>query len=999
MSQSERKGCGFASRGRLDCPFFTQRLSRFIPVVVLAGLLAPWAQAVGAAECAPVVGRLVSVEGDVQLLRGATWRKATLNEPLCKEDNVSAGPRSRAAIALVNEAVLRLDESTTLKLLDVAQAEEKRSFLDLLRGAIQSFSRKPRLISVNTPYLNGSIEGTEFLVRAEAEQSTLTVFEGRVRAENPQGSVAVSTGEEAVAMAGKAPQVRTLVRPRDAVQWSLYYPPVLAVLGGGGSATIPAGASPALRDALEAAGRGETMTALAILERVPEADRDAQYFLYQGAILLSVGRVGEAQAAIDRALGKDPNAGLAYALRSIIEVVQNDRNAALADAERAVALSPTAAAKIALSYALQATFQIEAARDTIRSAVEQHPDDPLALARLAELELMRGAPAEALANARKAKSMAPGLSRAELALGFSALASLHFDEATAAFERAIALDSADPLAHLGLGLATIRGGKLAEGRGDLEAAVALDSSSALLRAYLGKAYFEEKRGPLDAGQYNIAKQLDPKDPTAYFYDAIQKQTTNRPVEALQDMQKAIELNDNRAVYRSRLLLDSDLAARSASQARIYTDLGFQQLGLVEGWKSVNTDPSNFSAHRLLADLYSVRPRHEIARVSELLQSQLLQPLNMTPIQPRLAESNLFLISAQGPAALSFNEFNPIFNRDGVTVQASGLVGENSTYAGEGVVSGIYKKASLSVGGSHFTTDGFRKNADQTDDIANAFVQYEISPKTSVQAEYRYRNTEFGDLQQRFFPQDVFLGLTQKRERHSYRFGGRYNFSTSSTLLGSFIYQDAEESVRDEPPPFPGFRFIDLRVPQDIFNAELQHLFRSRYFNLTSGVGYVDVNGNLESLVGLDLPPPPLGPGPIDIADTISADTQHVNGYVYANVNALRSMTLTIGGSFDSLSGDTDIIPGGGKDQFNPKFGISWDPLPGTTLRGAVFRVLKKTLATDQTLEPTQIAGFNQFFDDTSSTDAWRYGVAVDQTFTSTISSSKFANLATPSARR
>src|SRR5881398_4040605 len=145
------------------------------------------------------------------------------------------------------------------------------------------------------------------------------------------------------------------------------------------------------------------------------------------------------------------------------------------------------------------------------------------------------------------------------------------------------------------------------------------------------------------------------------------------------MQTAIELNDNRAVYRSRLQLDSDLAARSASLARIYTDLGFQQLGLVEGWKSVNTDPSNYSAHRFLADSYAALPRHEIARVSELLQSQLLQPLNMTPIQPRLAESNLPLISAGGPGGLSFNEFNPMFNRNGVAFQISGIGGENGTW--------------------------------------------------------------------------------------------------------------------------------------------------------------------------------------------------------------------------------------------------------------------------------------------------------------------------------
>ena len=101
---------------------------------------------------------------------------------------------------------------------------------------------------------------------------------------------------------------------------------------------------------------------------------------------------------------------------------------------------------------------------------------------------------------------------------------------------------------------------------------------------MGKAYYEEKRGPLDQREYAIAKELDPKDPTPWFYDAIAKQTTNRPVEALQDMQQAIELNNNRMVYRSSLLLDSDLAARSAALGQIYNNLGFQQLGLVEGWK-------------------------------------------------------------------------------------------------------------------------------------------------------------------------------------------------------------------------------------------------------------------------------------------------------------------------------------------------------------------------------------------------------------------------------
>ena len=38
------------------------------------------------------------------------------------------------------------------------------------------------------------------------------------------------------------------------------------------------------------------------------------------------------------------------------------------------------------------------------------------------------------------------------------------------------------------------------------------------------------------------------------------------------------------------------------------------------------------------------------------------------------------------------------------------------------------------------------------------------------------------------------------------------------------------------------------------------------------------------------------------------------------------------------------------------------------------------MITSQTLEPTQVAGFNQFFDDLESTDVWSYGIALDHKF-------------------
>jgi tetratricopeptide (TPR) repeat protein/opacity protein-like surface antigen len=920
-------------------------------------------QAFAQEACREPAGRFASIEGHVQI-RGdgqQAWHPAKPVDRLCKGDTIRVGELSRAAVVLVNEAVIRLDQNTTMRLIDISGKKEQRSFLEVVKGAIQTFIRKPKLLSVNTPYLNGSIEGTEFQVRVDEDRASILVLEGRVLASNSQGNVATNPGEMAEAKSGTAPSTRIVAKPNDAVQWTLYYPPVLVAPGGYDNAAA----------AIEA------------LDKVAVSDRDAAYHLQRAAWLLNVGRHDEAQADIDAALQRDPNAGLAHALRAIIHVVRNERNQALAEADKGVALSDTAATRIALSYAQQADFRIEAARDTLLVAVKNHPEDALAWARLSELWLALGNRREATAAAEKAVSLQPGLGRTQSVLGFAALAEIKTAQAQTAFERAIALDSADPLAHLGLGLAQIRQGHLQEGRGELETAVALDSNNALLRAYLGKAYFEEKRGPLDAQQFGIAKERDPLDPTAYFYNAIRLQTENRPVEALHEVDASIERNDNRAVYRSRLLLDSDEAARGVGLARVYSDLGFQDLALVEGWKSVNTDPSDYSAHRLLADSYAALPRHEIARVSELLQSQLLQPLNQMPIQPMAAEGSLYLISSSGPAIASANEFNSLFNRNQTNLFVSGTGGGLDTASGEAIVSGIHNNVSFSLGASRFITDGFRVNSDQQDNIANAFIQAEVSPDTSLQFEYRYRDTTNGDLQLYMLDNQFSPTVRNKAQTDTYRAGLRHSFSPGSILLGSVIYQVDDRLTHDGDSTFS----LDIGEPNDkSLGAELQYLYRSEMTSVTAGAGYSDLDQSqvtsfallqpfcpVPDLPDLCFPPPP----PFVQSTDLSA--KHKNAYVYSNIGAAPGVKLTVGASYDSF--DTqDTASSESRNQFNPKLGVTWDVRPGTTLRAAAFRVFKRSLITQQTLEPTQVAGFNQFYDDIVSTDSRDYGIGLDQKF-------------------
>lgn len=924
-----------------------------------------------AATCEKWVAKVVSVQGAVEARRvGETiWKQVSLNETFCSGDIIRVQEKSRADIALVNQPILRLDQNSTITLGGLK--EEQTSVLEIAKGAAHFFSRVRRGLQVNTAFVNAGVEGTEFFIQVEEGKTSLSIFEGKVLAYNDAGSLTLTSGQSATAEAGRAPELRMVVRPRDAVHWALYYPPVIyfdpdELQGGAGWLEM-------VHTSIQHYTKGDIEKAFESIKNAPEDITDPRFFIYRASLLLQVGRADEAHNDIEQALKLAPNHANALALQAIMAVVHNEKEKALKLAKTAVKSDPrSSSALIALSYAQQSNFDLEGALQSLKEAVAVSPQNGLAWARLAELLLSFQELDQALEAAQKAVALDQNISRTQTVLGFAYLMQIKTEQAKEAFGNAIELDQAAPLPRLGLGLAKIRDGNLHEGGRDIEIAASLDPNNSLIRSYLGKTYFEEKRTGLDGREYAIAKELDPQDPTPWFYDAISKQTTNRPAEALHDLQKAIELNDNRAVYRSSLLLDSDLAARSASLARVYNDLGFEQLALVEGWKSVNADSGNFSAHRFLADSYSTLPRHEVARVSELLQSQLLQPININPIQPRLAESNLFLISSGGPGGLSFNEFNPLFNRNQVTLQTNGMAGENSTYSGEGVVAGIHNNVSYSVGGFHYETDGFRTNADQDDQIANAFLQTHITSSTSVQAEYRYRDTQRGDTQQRFFKDDFIPTLDQDEETDSIRLGLHHSFAPGSDLIGSFIYQDTDGGVNLRPDD-PILRMLDLDVDEDSALVEVQHQYKSNHFSLISGIGYANVDSDQEITQVAGLPFTPLQ---IRAQDKQSIDVDHTNLYLYSNINLIKDVTFTIGASGDLFDSDfTD------EDQFNPKFGITWNPLPSTTLRAAAFRTFKRTLSTSQTVEPTQVAGFNQFYDDNNATDAWRYGGAIDQKFT------------------
>ncbi|MEJ2423504.1 MAG: FecR domain-containing protein [Candidatus Thiodiazotropha sp.] len=819
-----------------------------------------------------------------------TWTAVALNQWLCPGDRIRVGAKSRTGLTLENDTLLRLDEYTNVTI--SRSDEDGASWLSILKGIAHFISRVKGSFRIETPYVNASIEGTEFVVSVDDAATEIVVFEGVVVASNSAGSINLAANQSGRAGRDQTPVRTTLANPRDAVTWTLYYPP----------------------------------------------------------------------------LPGEPDPAYALAHQAITAIAQNRLNDAIEFARQAIAEnSGSAAAYMAQSYVDQAQFDIAAALKHSTRAAELAGDDALTQARLAEVLLMNGELRAAQETADKAVALNPNLSLTHTVLGFSSLRKVSLDSAKAAFKKAIELDSSAPLPHLGLGLAMIRHGELEAGRKELEVAVLLDPNSALMRSYLGKAYYEETRDRLASDQLAMAKLLDPNDPTAWFYDSILLQSENRPVAALRAQQQAVRLNDNRGVYRSRQLLDQDQAARNTATGRIYTDLGFEKLAVKQGAKSLAQAPDNFSAHRFMADINSTQPQRRRAVESDLLQSKLLQPLTAHTLRPQLSGLQL----ADGPARLSYNEFNPLFAQSGPSVLIDGFTAGNSTWGDDVIASYMHNRFSISLAQYHYESDGFRELDWLDKDTKSAFLQVDLTPSTMVQFEYSDDEQENGDLNQHFFATDSAPEFREEKEGRSRRFGFRHAFSNRSTLLGNYARTDTTRHARSNSRE-------STATEAENRNRELQWIFSANRANLIFGGNQLNRDTSLDSIFSF--------PGVPDVITAVNSDYKYSSIYAYGYLSPIPNLALTLGASYsrDEVSRITTNFSGirdNGNDenQLNPKLGLVWDITDRTSVRAALYRE-RPLITTLATLEPTQIAGFNQIYDDFQETlvnDARRAGLGVD----------------------
>jgi hypothetical protein len=200
------------------------------------------------------------------------------------------------------------------------------------------------------------------------------------------------------------------------------------------------------------------------------------------------------------------------------------------------------------------------------------------------------------------------------------------------------------------------------------------------------------------------------------------------------------------------------------------------------------------------------------------------------------------------------------------------------------------------------------------------------------------------------------------------------------MLISAIYadRDVKDTASATLPSFPFDIFTDATTREDRDGGQLEVLqsFSGTRVRSLFGGGLYRVTGDID----VDIDSCPVFGGvpdcsfPLTLGQRSSLDGRAASGYNYTYVDWPEATRLTFGLGLDRYATDA-----GDQNRVSPKFGVEWDALPSVTLRGAAFRTVQKPLIVDQTIEPTQVAGFSQLNDEFDGTTAEVVGVGLDLT--------------------
>jgi hypothetical protein len=146
------------------------------------------------------------------------------------------------------------------------------------------------------------------------------------------------------------------------------------------------------------------------------------------------------------------------------------------------------------------------------------------------------------------------------------------------------------------------------------------------------------------------------------------------------------------------------------------------------------------------------------------------------------------------------------------------------------------------------------------------------------------------------------------------------------------------------------------IESEGYQTEAQLLYKTDNVNILTGLGSYSLERT-------------------SIQTKASRNAERQMAYSYANVKFPENLIWTIG-----LSYHDDEQSARNLSQFYPKLGLQWTMNDAISLRAAAFKTVQHVEVIDQTIEPTQVAGFNQFYNNFAMTTASNYGVGLDVRF-------------------
>lgn len=960
--------------------------------------------------------KVLAVENIVQAAKGggSAWAAAAKDDSLAVGDRFRTRQRSRATLRLTDLYTMRLEQFTTIQLTKGLLSGDK-SKLDVSGGAAFIFSREESgEIDITTPAANGALRGTQLYVQvSEGGLSKFQVLEGQVVMQNPQGKLVLGAGEAGEALPGQAPKRTAAIITTNLLQWALYYPAVLdpAELGMAEADQRVAAKS------LEAYKSGDLLGAL---EAYPEGAASGKGGkLYRAGVLLAVGRVDEASAALKGIPADDP--GRRSIERMIAAVKFEEKEEWATDSIK------TAGEALAESYYLQSRSDLKGAREAANLATQLAPENGYAWTRLAELEFSFSRTKQARAALEKALELTPRNAQAHALKGFVLSADNDIAEARRSFEEAVRLDGALGNAWLGLGLTKIKRGELEDGRADLQTSATVEPTVSGFHSYLGKAFSMEDK-PFDARRdLDLAMRLDPNDPTPLLYSALELQQLNRSNEAIADLEKSKELNDNRRVYRSQQLLDQDRAVRGANLARIYQNAGMRDVAVREATRAVESDYTNPTAHLFLANSFDalrdptrISLRYETPWFNELLLSYLLSPVGSGPLSQFVSQQ----------------EYSKLLEEDGLGGSFTTELRSDTQIRSNASLFGSSGDVGFGLDASYRYDSGDRLNSGS--DLQELYGQFKWQPNPDDVFYFlsKWSEQSRGDQFQTFdnLPLAPGLDFTESQDPGFFLAGWNHRWRPGShtlTLVGRLgaeqrlrnpsaqqlliqrsdmglrpgfiqtnmfgfdeftdpalqnsvtIGQDGESLVYSDAliqaiQPFLGqgdvtsvssapFSF-DTRRSFEIYTAEIQQIEQTDTNLIVAGARVQA--GSFETESQLSLVRPTFSGGfatPASVQKT-EVDFERITIYGYDYWSVTPQLTLIGGVTWDRIDHPENFRnppvseESRMDEQFSGKFGFTYEPSRYFMLRGLYTEALGGvTFDESIRLEPVQLAGFNQAY--------------------------------------